>query len=159
VAPIHIAFYGHSPPRISETIMEKLGKLVEWFIEENFLYIRVFGCSVSPHALPQFLLDRLVCREVAYQTIAGGINKELKATQKKVWITFPIQVGMFKLLDFCHSKVESTTLEDVKLVYIEFKKRDSHNIVESHLAQFNMKRCIHEDSPYEDIFRGVRSYG
>ena len=81
----------------------------------------------------------MVCREVAYQTVARGINKELKVAQKKVWPTFPIQVGMFTLLDFGHSKFEVTALEDVKLVDIEFKKHDPHNIVENHLAQFNMK--------------------
>jgi hypothetical protein len=138
--------------------MGNLGKLADWFIEENFSYIRVFGCSVPPHALPQFLPDRLVCREVVYQTVVGGINKELKATQKKVWPTFPIQVGMFTLLDFGHSKVEVAALEDVKLVDIEFKKHDPHKIVENHLAQFNMKWYMHENSPYDEIFRGVRSY-
>jgi hypothetical protein len=70
--------------------MGNLGKLADWFIEEKFSYIFVFGCSVPPHALPRFLPDRLVCKEVAYQIVTGGINKELKAAQKKVWPTFPI---------------------------------------------------------------------
>jgi hypothetical protein len=95
---------------------------------------------------------------VAYQILVGDINKELKATQKKVSPTFPIQVGMFTLLYFGHSKVEATTLEVVKLVDIEFKKRDPHKIVKNHLAQFNMKRYIHEDSPYDEMFRGGRYY-
>jgi hypothetical protein len=138
--------------------MGNLGTFADWYIEEKFSYIRVFGCSIPPHALPQFLPDRLVCREVAYQIVAGGITKELKAAQKKVWPTFPIQVGMFTLLDFGHSKVEAATLEDVKLVDIEFKRHDPHKDVENHLAQYNMKRYIHEESPYDEIFRGVRSY-
>jgi hypothetical protein len=66
VLPVHIAIYGHPPPRISENIMGNLGKLVDWFIEDNFSNIKLFGCFVPPHALPQFLLERLVCREVAY---------------------------------------------------------------------------------------------
>jgi hypothetical protein len=139
VIPVHIAIYGHPPPIISEKIMGNLGKLADWFIEENFSYIRVFGCSIPPRALPQFLPDRLVCREVAYQTVVGGINKELKSDKKKVWPTYPIQVGMFTLLYFGHSKVEATALEDVKLVDIEFKKHDPHKIEENNLAQFNMK--------------------
>jgi hypothetical protein len=158
VVPIHIAIYGHPRPRISERIMGNLGKLADWFIEEYFSYIKVLGCSVPPHALPQFLPDRLVCREVAYQTVEGGISKELKAAQKKVWSNFPIQVGMFTLLDFGHSKVEAATLENAKLVDIDFKKHDPHKIVENHLAWFNMKRYMHENSPYDEIFRGVRSY-
>jgi len=90
--------------------------------------------------------------------MVGGINKELKAAQKKVWPTFPIQVGVFTLLDSGHSKVEVVALEDVGLVDIESKKHDPHKIVENHLDQFNMKRYIHENSPYDEMFRGVKSY-
>jgi hypothetical protein len=66
--------------------------------------------------------------------VAGGISKEMKAAQKNVWSTFPIQVGMFTLLDLGHSKVEVAALEDFKLVDIKFKKHDPHKIVENHLA-------------------------
>jgi hypothetical protein len=90
--------------------------------------------------------------------VAGGINKDLKADQKNVSSNFPIQVGMFTLLCFHHSKVEAASLEDIKLVNIELKKHDPHNIVEHHLSMFNMKRYMHENSPYEEIFKGVRSY-
>jgi hypothetical protein len=90
--------------------------------------------------------------------VTGGISKGLKESHKKVWPTFPIQVGMFTLLDFGHSKVEVAALQDVKLIDIEFKKHDPHKIVENHLARFNMKRYMHENSPYHEVFRGVRSY-
>jgi hypothetical protein len=143
VLPIHIALYGFPPPRISDRIMGNLGKIADWFIDENFSYIRVFGCSAPPHALPRFLPDHLVCREVAYQIVTGGINKELKVAQKKVCPTFPLQVGMFSLLDFGHSKVEVVALEDVKLVDIEFKRNDPQKISENHLAQYNLKRYVH----------------
>jgi hypothetical protein len=65
---------------------------------------------------------------------------------------------MFTLLDFGHYKVKATTLEDVKLVDIKFKRLDPHKILENHLAQYNMKRYILEDSPYNEMFRGVRYY-
>jgi hypothetical protein len=115
VVPMHIAIYGCPPPRISDQIVANLGKIADWYIEEHFSYIRVFGCSVPPHALPMFLPDRLVCREVAHQTVLGGISKELKALQKKVWPTFPLQVGTFSLLDFGHSKVEAVALKTLSL--------------------------------------------
>jgi hypothetical protein len=109
VVLVHLALYGHPTPQILDRIMGNLGKLADWFIEENFSYIRSFGCSVPPHALLSFLLDWMVCREVSYQTVMGGINKEIKVDQKKVWLTFPIHVGMFSLLYFGHSKLEATT--------------------------------------------------
>jgi hypothetical protein len=158
VVSMHVAIYGCPPPRISDKIVTNLGKIADWYIEEHFSYIRVFGCSVPPHALPKFLPDRLVCREVAHQTVLGGINKELKAVQKKVWPTFPLQIGMFSLLDFGHSKVEAAALEEIKLVNIEFKKHDPQKIVGNHMALYNLKRYEHEDSPQDDIFRGARSY-
>ena len=62
------------------------------------------------------------------------------------------------MLNFGHSKVEATALEDVKLVDIKFKRHDPYQIVENNLAQCNMKIYMHEDSPYDDVFKGVRSY-
>jgi hypothetical protein len=84
VVPVHIALYGFPPPWISDRIMGNLGKIEYWYIEESISYIRVFGCLVPLQSLPNFLPDRLACREVAYQTATRGINKELKAAQKKV---------------------------------------------------------------------------
>ena len=65
---------------------------------------------------------------------------------------------MFSLLDFGHSKVEVATLEDVKLVDMEFKKHNPHKILENHLGQYNLKKYVHENSPHDEIFRGVGSY-
>jgi hypothetical protein len=97
--------------------MGNLKVIVDWFIEEGFSYVKVFGCSIPPHALPKFLPNRLVCREVAYQIIKGGIGTELKAVQKKFWPVFPVQIGKYSLLNFGHSKVEVAALEDIKLCF------------------------------------------
>jgi hypothetical protein len=158
VIPVHQILYGYPPPQISEQIMGNLKTIADWFIKENFSYVRVFRCSIPPHALPKFLPDRLVCREVAYQIITGGIGKELKEVQKKLWPAFPIQIGRFSLLNFGHSKVEVATLEDIKLVDVELRRHDPYQIVGNHLAHCNMKTYEHEDSPCDDIFKGARAY-
>jgi hypothetical protein len=54
VVHVHIALYGFPPPRISDRILGNLGKIENWFIDENFSYNKVFGCSVPPHALLRF---------------------------------------------------------------------------------------------------------
>jgi hypothetical protein len=138
--------------------MGNLGAIANWFIEESFSYIIVFGCYASPHALPKFLPNRLVCREVAYQTVFADITKELKVAQKRIWPAYPIQVGIFSLSDFGHAKVEASALDDITLYTNEFKKHDPHRVVENHLAQFNMKKYFHEDSPFDELFRGAKSY-
>jgi hypothetical protein len=76
-----------------------------------------------------------------------GISKELKEAQKKVWPTFLLQVRMFSFLYFVHSKVEATTLEDIKLVNIDIKKHDPQKIMETHLSQYNLNKYVNEVSP------------
>jgi hypothetical protein len=75
---MHTAIYGYPPPRIFDKIVNNLGKMEDWYIEENFSYIRVFGCLVPPHDLPKFLPDRLVYCEVEHQNVIGRIGKEIK---------------------------------------------------------------------------------
>jgi hypothetical protein len=77
VIPLHQILYGYAPPCISKTIVGNLRAIADWFIEEGFSYVRVYGCSIPPHTIPKFLPNRLVCREVAYQIITGVINTEL----------------------------------------------------------------------------------
>jgi hypothetical protein len=66
VIPVHQMLYGYAPCRISESVIGNLKAVSDWFIEENFSYIKVFRCSIPPHELPKFLPNRLVCREVAH---------------------------------------------------------------------------------------------
>jgi hypothetical protein len=158
VVSMHIVIFGHSPPRILDILVANLDKVTDWYIEEHFSYIKVFGCSVPPYSLPQFLLDRLVCCNVVRQTILGGISKEIRVVKKKVWPYFQLQIGAFSLLDFGHSKVEAVALEEINLVNIEFKKHDLQKFVGNHMANCNLKRCEHEECPQDEVFRGVRSY-
>jgi hypothetical protein len=90
MVPLHIALFGLSPPRISDSIAANLSHIADWYVEEEFSYLRVFGAVVPPLALPLFIPDKLACREIARQTVIGGVSKELKASSKKVWPFFPV---------------------------------------------------------------------
>jgi hypothetical protein len=158
MVPLHATIFGHPPPRISDSIVTNLSSVADWYIEVKFSYLRVFGASVPPHALPLFIPDKLACREVARQTVIGGISKELKGYSKKVWPPFPVHLNSYSLLDFGHAKAEAAALEDLKLVLIEYKKHDPQRVVSNHLASCGLKRFEHENSPSDDIFRGTRSY-
>jgi hypothetical protein len=50
--PMHTAIFGHPPPRILDIVVANLDKVADWYIDEHFSYIRVFGCSVPLYALP-----------------------------------------------------------------------------------------------------------
>jgi hypothetical protein len=158
VIPLHQMLYGCAPPCISESVIGNLRVVVDWFIEENFSYIRVFKCSIPPQAPPKFLPDRLVCREVAHQIVVGGIGIELKAAQKKFWPIFLVQIGKFSLLNLGHSKFEAATLEEVKLVNLNHRKHDPYQLVGKHMAHYNMKAYEHEKSPCDELFKGTKTY-
>jgi hypothetical protein len=79
--------------------------------------------------------------------VLGGMRKELKAVQKKLWPTFPLQIGMFSLLDLGYSKVEAVALEEIKLVNIEFKKHDPQKNIGNNMSLYNLKIYEHEDYP------------
>ena len=158
MVPLHIAIFGLSPPRISDSIPANLSRIADWYVEEEFSYFRVFGAVVPPLALPLFILDKLACREIARQIVIGGVSKELKASSKKVWPSFPVWINSYSLLDFGHAKAEAATLEDLSLVSIEYKKHDPQRIVSTHLGNCGLKRFEQECSPSDDVFRGARSY-
>jgi hypothetical protein len=65
MVPLHVTIFGHPPPRISDSIVTNLSSIADWYVEAEFSYLRVFGASVPPHALPLFIPDKLACREVA----------------------------------------------------------------------------------------------
>jgi hypothetical protein len=90
--------------------------------------------------------------------VIGSISKELKGFSKKVWPPFPIHLNTYSLLYFGHAKAKATTLEDIKLVHIEFKKNDPYRNVGNHMLSCGLKRYEHEHSPHDDFFRGARSY-
>jgi hypothetical protein len=158
MVPLHVFIFGQPPPRISDSIVTSLRSVENLYLEVKFSYIRVFGTSVPPYALPLFLPDKLLCCEIARQFVLGGICKELKGVSKKVWLPFPIRIGAYSLLDFGHAKVEVVASEEMKLVYIEFKKHDPSKVVRNHLASCGLKRYEHEDSPHDEIFQGARSF-
>jgi hypothetical protein len=152
MVPMHVAIFGNPPPRISDSITTNLSRVVDWYVEKEFSYIRVFDAFIPPHALPLLIPDRLACHEIAKQTVIGGISKELKRFSKKVWPPFPIHLNIYSLLDFRHAKAEETTLEDIKLVHIDFKKNDPHRVMSNHLASYGLKIFEHKNSPHDDIF-------
>jgi hypothetical protein len=124
MVPLHIAIFGHPPPRILDNIAANLSGIVDWYMEAEFSYFRVFEATVPPLALPLFIPDNMACCEVTRQTIIGGVSKELKGYSKKVWPSFPIHLNSYSLLDFGHAKAKPAALEDLNLVSIEYKKHD-----------------------------------
>jgi hypothetical protein len=69
-----------------------------------------------------------------------------------------VHIGKFSLLNLGHSRVEEKALKEMKLVNIEYKRHDPYQLVNKHLIQCNMKAYEHEESPWDDVFKGTKSY-
>ena len=65
MVPLHITLFGLSPTHISDSIAVNLSHIADWYVEEEFSYLRVFGAVVPPLALKLFIPDKLACREIA----------------------------------------------------------------------------------------------
>jgi hypothetical protein len=67
-------------------------------------------------------------------------------------------IGSYSLLDFSHAKVEATTLSEMKLVGINFKKNDPHKIVGNHMESCGLKIYDRKVFPHDEVFQGVKTY-
>lgn len=79
ILPIHKFLYNQDAPRFSQEAKVCILPVAIWFGEETFMYIKAFGNITSPHVLPYYVLEKLMAREIAYQTTSeGGMSKALK---------------------------------------------------------------------------------
>ncbi len=70
--PLYKMLYDKYPPRCSPEAEVDILTVARWFEEELFTYVKVFGSSATPHVLPLYIPDKLLAREIAYQTCGEG---------------------------------------------------------------------------------------
>lgn len=80
---------------MSPEVESDLLRVGNWFSEESFTYIRVYGSLVNPHVLPLLIPNKLLSREITYQTVGNGISKFLNESSKNMWPSFPAQFSIF----------------------------------------------------------------
>ena len=83
--PLYKMLYDKDPPRCSPAVEVDILPIARWFGEEFFTYVRVFGSTAPPHVLPLYIPDKLLAREISYQTCGeGGLTKYLKDKNKAI---------------------------------------------------------------------------
>lgn len=104
--PIHQAIFEKRAPRLSNEAKIDFIPIGRWFGDKIFTYVRVYGSLAPPHVLPLYVLDKLLARDITYQTVGDGLTKTLKEAKKSLWPSFPIQCGVYALHDFKHAALE-----------------------------------------------------
>ena len=69
---IHKAVFDRTTPRFSKEAEVDILSVARWFREDTFTYIRVLGSIASMHVLPYYVPNKLLAREIAYQTGGEG---------------------------------------------------------------------------------------
>lgn len=75
---LHQVVFDKKAPRLSKEYKVNIQPVVKWFGDELFTYIRVFGSTSTPHVLPWYFLDKLLAREISYQTVSKGVTRYLR---------------------------------------------------------------------------------
>lgn len=82
VLPILQFVFNEKCPRISPEANNHLLSVGKWFGQESFSYVRVSGSLAHAHVLPLYIPDKLLAREIAYQTVESDLSKVMKNNKK-----------------------------------------------------------------------------
>jgi len=80
--PIHQVVFDKRAPRLSDEAKIDFILIGRWFGEDIFTYVRAYGSLAPPHVLLLYVLDKLLAREIAYQTVGDRLTKNLKEAKK-----------------------------------------------------------------------------
>lgn len=129
ILPTYQAIFDTKAPRMSQEVESDLLQVGNWFGEESFAYIRVYGSLENPHVLPLFIPDKILSREIAYQIVGNGISKVLKESNKMMWPSIPTQFDIFSLDNYKHAQSEIYAIQDLGFPTIPNRKYDAHHVV------------------------------
>jgi hypothetical protein len=60
--PLHLLLKNLPAPRFSQEAMNAIKEIGDWFIDDEFSYIRIFGCEGPPHLFPRYVPDRIALK-------------------------------------------------------------------------------------------------
>jgi hypothetical protein len=66
---IYFLIFGQECPRLSKKEKNILTCIGNWYLEEKYTYLRIYGAMIPPHVLPIYVPDSLVIEEICYQNV------------------------------------------------------------------------------------------
>jgi hypothetical protein len=156
LTPLHKAIFGLHPHQISPRAIKALQKVGYWYMNKYYTYVRRHGATWLPHFFPKYVPNKLLAKEVTYQTVNKGVVAYLSKKIKIYWPNFPIHISQYSLLNKKHTEKEAKTLKEICLCTGDNKGNDPQNVVYDHLKAIKLSlQTTHEVKYVEDIFRGA----
>jgi hypothetical protein len=95
--PLHKAIFGIFLHRISSGSINTLRGIGDWYMKKYYTFVRIFGAVGPPHLLPKYVPDKLLAREIIYQTMDKGSTSYMSENRKNYWPIFPLHISSFSL--------------------------------------------------------------
>ena len=67
-----------------------------YYLTEEGMYIRMYGCSRAPSLLPQYATDYVVHKEAVRQVYLDGVESFLFEHEKEAYPAIPFWIGNYK---------------------------------------------------------------
>jgi hypothetical protein len=112
--------------------------IVDWFLCKYYSYIRVYGTTGAPHLLPYFVPDRLLMREISYQTMGSGVTSLLLISKQKSLAYFPNPHRELHHFQWPSCKKGGKTLQEIHLCLGEPKGHDPHELAVIHVRSVGL---------------------
>ena len=158
ILPLHQMIFDKKAPRFSKEAATDLLVVGKYFVEQWFTYIRVYGSTTDPHALPLYVSNKLLAREIAHQIVRKGLTKTLKDNKKSLWPPFPIRCGSFSLENFNHANKELLNLESLRFHTLPKRQFDPEKVAQNVTIALKVKPFIHEAHEFEDFLQSAESF-
>lgn len=88
ILPLFQAIFNEKAPKLSKEAQADFFSRGKWFGEELFTYVQLFGSLCQMHVLHFYVPDKLLKREVAYQTVENDLTRFVKESKKASWPSF-----------------------------------------------------------------------
>ena len=76
--------------------MQVIEEYADYYLMEDGLYIRMYGCSRAPSLPPKYAIDYVVHQEVVRQVFLDGIGIFLFEHKKATYPPLPFKLGSYK---------------------------------------------------------------
>jgi hypothetical protein len=91
--------------------MQDIKEIGDWYIMKHYAYIRIYVNTCPPHLLPKYIPEKLLIREITYQTVEVRVTTMLSTNSKRYRPRLPIIVGKYNLTNVPHAKKEEESMK------------------------------------------------
>jgi hypothetical protein len=140
--------------------MEVISLIGDQYINVYHTYIRIYGATKYPHLLPRIVPNKLVIKEVAYQSILHGFNSSSNKGWKKCCSSYPLHIEMYKLSNCNYARMEARAILEFNFSEERFMGHYPNEVISSHSSQIKyMWPYTNEKCEEEQIKSKTISYG